>query len=111
VEGRGLEHGADGTRRIGEIDVAAAEDRRRASRGSDQTDQHPQRGRLAGAVAAEKPGDGAGGDGEAEIVDGDRGAEPFRQVVHLDCVHTRQRGLGVSRCRRPSGRFPLRPST
>ena len=52
-------------------DWIAPEQLRRAGGGPDQTEQHPQRGRLAGAVRAEVAEDVAGLDGEVDVVDRD----------------------------------------
>src|SRR5699024_8212848 len=83
VEVRRLQGRTDGLQRLGEVLVRPAVDRRRAGVLLDQSEQHPQTRRLAGAVRAEESGDPARLDGEAQIVDGREAAEPLGQVAHL----------------------------
>ena len=84
VEVGGLEGRADGRLRGREVDVALAVDGRGAAGRVDETEQHPQRGGLAGAVGAEEAGDPAGLDVEAQVVDRDEGAEALGQPPDLD---------------------------
>ena len=49
-----LEHGADAAYRVGQLVVALAAERRGAAARRDETQQHPQDGRLAGTVGSEQ---------------------------------------------------------
>jgi hypothetical protein len=64
-------------------DVVAG-DRRPPAVGPQQRRQHPQGGRLAGAVRAEEAEDLAGGDVEGDVVDGDHVVEALRESLDLD---------------------------
>src|SRR5262249_6785196 len=64
-------------------DVDAA-DRRGARGRREQSAQHPDRRRLAGAVAAEEAEDLAATDVERDVVDRDERAEAPRQTADLD---------------------------
>jgi hypothetical protein len=94
----GFEDRAHASGGLVEGTIGAPEDRRRAARRLDETEEDAKRGRLAGSVRAEKPGDPSALDGEAEVVDRDRLAEPFREPVDLD----------DSQARPPSARAMLR---
>src|SRR5690606_34718240 len=61
--------------------VGVAEHFQGALVGMEDAHHHPDRGRLAGAVGAEKAVDRALGDLQREVVDGDEGAEPLGDVV------------------------------
>jgi len=52
---------------------------------TNQPEQQANCGGLSRAVWAEKAKDLTGGDAEAQIVDGDDGAEPFGEAVDADC--------------------------
>ena len=86
--------------RIDHLFVGHAGDGGRPIGGPDQTEQHPQRRGLAGAVGPEKPRDPAGLDVEAEIVDGDDVPEAFGQTVYLNgshgCTVRPGRGEGIA---------------
>ena len=59
----------------------------RAGGGDQQAEQHGDGGGLAGTVAAEQADGRAGSHGEADVVDRQRFAVAFSQVVHPDGVH------------------------
>src|SRR5215203_2496586 len=63
-----------------------------AGSGMDQSQQHPQRGRLLRAVRAQEAGDGSFFDLEAEVVYGGDGAELLCQSANRDGGH----GIPVS---------------
>ena len=72
-----------------------------------------QRGRLAGAVRAEEAGDGAGPDGEGDVVDGDVVAVALGEVFdgdHGSIVRSRRRG-GASAARRRDHRRKSMPAS
>ena len=73
-----LEQRARGSTRSGAVE------RRRAALGPVEADHAAHRRALARPVGAEEPGDPAGVDVEAEVVDGHRPAEPLGQVADLD---------------------------
>src|SRR5262249_57431456 len=75
----GLEHRADLARRHIEVAVTTPEHERLARGGCGESEKHPQRGRLAGAVRAEKPGDRARIQRERHVIDGDDLAVTFGQ--------------------------------
>ena len=58
-----------------------------------QAAENADRGRLAGAVGAEKPHDLAAPDAKAHVIDGDEIAEPFDQILDDDLR------VGYRRCR------------
>ena len=60
----------------------------RALGGRVETEDHPHRGGLAGAVRSEEPGDHTGLHGERQIVDGDLVAVTLRQILRRDHVVT-----------------------
>src|SRR5262249_50381931 len=64
----GLEHGTYPSDRRVELAVAAAEHERLAAAGLGEAEEHPKRGRLAGAVRPEEPGHGPWGQREADLV-------------------------------------------
>ncbi len=86
VEVGRLEGRADGAQRVGQVAIAPTADGRGAGAGSDQPEQHPQGGRLAGAVRSEEAGDPAGLHLEVEVVDSDELAEAFGQAGGRDRV-------------------------
>src|ERR1700678_2840098 len=67
-----------------QLSVAMAVDRGASRGGRDQPEQHPQRGRLAGAVGSEEPDYGAPLDREAHLIDCHDLAEALGQRVDLD---------------------------
>jgi hypothetical protein len=81
---RRFEDGADVPGGLLEGAVGPAQNRRRSARRRDETEQDTKRGRLAGSIRPQEPGDPAALDGEAEVVDRDRLAEPLRESVDLD---------------------------
>ena len=82
---------ADLAQGIIEVAVAAPTDRGTATVRCVQTEDHPHRRRLAGAVRPDEASHLAGLDGERQIVHGYRGAVPLAQLAHLDGVHVRRR--------------------
>ena len=85
-----VQNRADRVNRIVDLDEWPAMDRGRAGRGVHEPEQHPQRGRLPGAVRAQEADDPALVDGERQIVDGDDLAEVLGQSGDLDRVaHSR----------------------
>ena len=89
VEREALRHVADAALDCLGIarDVDAADDGRAGGR-PQQTAQHADGGRLAGAVGAEKAEDLAGFDVERQLIDGRERAEPARELVDLDAQAT-----------------------
>jgi len=81
---RRLEDRADSPGRLLEPAVRPAQDRRRAFRRLDEPEQDAKRRRLTGSVRPQETGDPAPLDGEAEVIDRDRLAEPLRESVDLD---------------------------
>ena len=82
-------------------DIDAA-DERGARGGPQQAAQHPDRGGLARAIAAEEPEDLAARDVERQVVDGDELSESPAQSTHLDRVRRNGwsgRGHGRPRAR------------
>jgi hypothetical protein len=78
-----------------------------ARRGGVEAEDHPHRGRLAGAVRAEEAGDDAGADGEAEVVDGELLAVGLGEVGdfdHVSILQIRRRPANP-----PPGGFSLTP--
>src|SRR5439155_14742330 len=69
--------------RRGQRGVGPAADGRAARIRRDQAEQHAQRGGLARAVRTEEPGDGAGLDGETQLVDRPDVAERLDQLGNL----------------------------
>jgi hypothetical protein len=80
----GVEEGADGPCRVGEVGDVLPADRDRALRRPGQPQEHPQRRALAGSVGAEEAGDGTRPHGEGQPVDHDRVAVPLRQGPRMN---------------------------
>ena len=83
-ERRVLDHRADPAQLAAPRPHVLAEQPRLAAVGVDETDEHPQRRRLAGAVRTEQAADLTGADGEVEVVDREHGAVPLGEVADLD---------------------------
>ena len=83
-ERRVLDHRADAPQLRAPRPHVLAEEARLAAVGVDETDEHAQRRRLAGAVRAEQAADLARADGEVEVVDGEHGAVALGEVADLD---------------------------
>ena len=97
VEARRLERRADDPQRLVDLVVGLAADRRGARGRVHQAQDHPQRGRLAGAVGAEEAGHGARLDVEAELVDRpDLAAEHLGQAADLDPADRRSAVTAVT---------------
>jgi hypothetical protein len=75
VEPRRFEHAPDRPGGVGEVVVTATVHERAARGRSHEAEQHAQGRRLPRAVGAEEPGDRAGLDDEAQVVDGEDVAE------------------------------------
>jgi hypothetical protein len=107
IAGR-LENRADSVRRIVQSAVRLPKDGGRARARRNQPEQNAERRRLAGAVGTEEPRNAATLDAEAEVVDGDRGAESFRQSVDLD--DSQSSLLGAPMLRHRSARLDVWPA-
>jgi hypothetical protein len=83
-----LEQHADAPDGVLELGVRPAEDRGPARSRADEAEKRTHRRRLARAVRAEEPRDPTGLDGEGEVVDGERRAEPLREALDLDHLTT-----------------------
>ena len=83
----GVEHGADALLGLVQLRVRNAAEGRRSRRRRRQPDQDPQGGGLAGPVRAEKAGDPAGIDAEAEIAYGQGAVVALHQPVDDDRRH------------------------
>jgi hypothetical protein len=70
--------------RVGLADDIVAEHPCGALVGLEQRREHPDRGRLTGAVRPEEPVDGPGAHGEVDAVDGSRRAERLHQAGRFD---------------------------
>ena len=81
---RRLEHCADGSKRRSELAVLPSVDGRPPARRQGEAEQHAERRRLPGAVRAEKTGDPAARNGEAEVVDSPRAAKTLAEMLDLD---------------------------
>ena len=88
MKGRVLEHRADLRARLLELLVAQAAERRGAGGRAHEAQQRAQRRALAGAVGPEKARHAAGLDVEAQVVDGEDGAEALGEVAYLDGCHS-----------------------
>ena len=84
VQTLGIQQGADLAQRRRQLPVGAAIDLDRSRRRLVQPHDHAHGGGLPGAVGAEEAGDGAGLDGEGNVVDGDLVAVLFGQVDGLN---------------------------
>jgi hypothetical protein len=107
IAGR-FEDRADSLGRIVQSTVGPSKDRGRACARRNQSEQNAERRRLAGAVGTEEPRDAATLDAEAEVVDGDGGAESFRQSVDLD--DSQRSLLGAPMLRHRSARLDVWPA-
>ena len=87
VEPARLQDRPDPAGRVGQLPVGPAGDGGRAGGRGDQAEQHPQGGRLAGAVGAEEAGHRALVDLEVELVDGEHVAEALGEPLHADRGH------------------------
>jgi hypothetical protein len=94
IEREALRHVADAPLDAFRVaaDVDAADDGRSGCR-REQSAQHPDRGGLAGAVAAKEAEDLAGTHLERHVVDGKEVAETAGQVLDVDCRRRRHRLL------------------
>ncbi len=99
----GVEHGADALLGLLQLRVRDAAEGRRSRRRRRQSDQDPQGGGLAGPVRAEKAGDPAGIDAEAEIAYGQGAVVALHQPVDDDRRYgvTDRPGVTDGRARRP----------
>jgi hypothetical protein len=79
-----LEHRADLVQRGRDVAVGHAVHARRAARWSVQPEDHAHRGRLAGAIRAEKAGHDARSDHKAQVIDCDLFAVALCQMLDLD---------------------------
>ena len=84
VDRSGIEQRAERSERRGVLGQRPAVDERRPRGGGIEPENHPHRGRLAGAVRAEEAGDDAGLDGECQVVDGGGLAVALGELVDLD---------------------------
>ena len=96
VKIRGLEHGADPQRGSLDLSVRPLKHERPATRRDRETEQHPQRGRLAGPVRAKKASDRPALEGERQIVHGKNVAKALGQRLGDD----HRRGARVADNRR-----------
>ena len=80
----GVEQAADLVQGLGERAVLLAVERRRTSLVPVEPEHASHRRALARPVRPEEPGDPAGHDVEAQVIDGDDLAEPLGQTSHLD---------------------------
>src|ERR1700729_1384375 len=88
IEGRVLHEAADGVEYVtAEMIQGVTQQHHRAFVGPDQAEQHPQEGRLAGAVGSEQPAPLAGPDDQVHTVDGRRSAEALDQSRRVDRLH------------------------
>ena len=87
VEAGRFQHGTDLAGGLVEVDVAPAVERGGPGGRGDETEQHAQRGGLAGAVRSEEAGDRPRSQLEGEVVDGGHRAEAFGEAVQLDGGH------------------------
>ncbi len=116
VQRAGLEHRAHLVQRAPDVRVGAAVDQHRAAGRPVQAEDHPHRGRLAGAVGSEEAGDDAGTDVEAELVDGPHRAVVLAQPACTDHGHDRALRAGARHIRdapesRPDSRRRARLTT
>ena len=115
VQRAGIQQCPDMQERPPELPVRLTVDQRGALVGRIQAQYHPHRGRLAGTVGADEPGDLPGPHCERHTVERDGRAEPLAQGRDLDgIVHVRNVGLGAagvvtprSHLRRPSHGGPV----
>src|SRR5690606_37343610 len=89
VEARRLEGSSDGCERAVQFLVVGAADRGRSLAGANQTEQHPQRRRLACTAGPEEPGDRPGFHREGETGGCFDGAESLREPAYFDCCSIR----------------------
>ena len=87
VEPARLQDRPDPAGRVGQLAVGPAGDGGRAGGRGDQAEEHPQGGRLAGAVGAEEAHDRPGVDLEVELVDGEHVAEALGEALDADGRH------------------------
>ena len=80
----GVEQRADVVQGSDDLAVPAAAGERPACGGSVETEDHPHRGGLAGAVRAEKAGDVPGTHREAKVIQSGNRAEALGELVDLD---------------------------
>ena len=83
MEAGGLEYRADMANRLVEVAVGLTAERRRPCGGRYESEQHPQRRRLAGAVGPEEPCHPSGRDLKTEVIDSDDILELFGQSCDL----------------------------
>ena len=105
VQRGSFDHRADAAHDLGEAAVAGrrAEQPRAAARRGGEAEQHPDRGRLAGAVWAQQPADRAVRYGEGEVVDGDAIAVVLGEPVTLDDRRARTRSVSGGAVRADAG--------
>jgi hypothetical protein len=99
VDHRGLDKRTDVLHVSGEAVARHAEDLDPPAGRADQSEEHPDRGRLPGAVGPDEAGDDSLGHGERQPVDGEPVAVPLGQVGRTDggrAARDRRRGR---RCR------------
>jgi len=88
IEVARLQERADATRRVLQLAVGAAEDERLTRGRFGETEQHPQRAGLAGAVGSQEPRDRALHELEGEAVD--RGDRAVALGQHADADRRRR---------------------
>ena len=108
VQHPAVEQRADRARRVVELPVGAAVDRRGAAGRVDEPEQHPQRRRLAGAVGPEEADDVPALDAERQVLDGRAPAPkclvmPWTSIAGMVRNVYRMRRSAVGRCASVSG--------
>jgi hypothetical protein len=88
VHGRRVQQRADLAQGRAQAPVGPAADQRTTPVRTVQTEDHPHRGGLAGAVGPDESGDPAGSHREGQVVYRGRAAEPLGEAACLDqCIH------------------------